>query len=286
MKISSELSPFYDYGDEKKIVKLLKKSGFTAYDFSMIDYNTHTQAIIGCEDYIERAYSLRKYADEIGIKCNQTHAPFPSLVNGNYEYNKKIFPYLVKAIEVSGILGAKNCVVHPCNTFFAEKNAEFYETLKEYAVKNKVRICTENMFNWDKESNKATVAACATAKDFKELLSLLDKNIFGACLDLGHAELIENKASAVEMIHELGDRLVALHIQDNDKHYDLHNLPYTNKLNYEAILKALQDVGYKGDITFESGNFICRLPTELYPAGAKFIADMGKYFKKIICDKT
>ncbi len=282
MEISSQTGPFNLYGDNKAIVKLLKDSGFTAYDLTMHGHKGNEHAIIDFDDYKERAAELRKYADSIGIKCNQTHAPFPSVRKGDEEYNEYIFPFLLRAIEVSGILGATTCVIHPCNDYTAEENAVLYGSLKECAEKCGVIICAENMFNRDKENNRLCFAACATPKDFCDHLELLDEKTFGACLDLGHGEVVGEIASTVRLIHALGNRLVALHIHDNDKRFDLHNLPYTNKINYAEILEALREIGYKGDITFESESFIQRLPIELYPAGARFMAEMGKYFKSVI----
>ena len=191
MEISTQTSPFYSYGNNEEIIKLLKDSGFTAYDFSMYDFEKDEEhTFLKLDDYKERAAELRKYADSLGIKCNQSHAPFPSAKKGNEEYNKYIFPYLVRAIEVSGILGATTCVVHPCNDYTAEENASLYGALKECAEKSGVIICTENMFNWDRENNRACFAACATAKDFCDHLALLDEKSFGACLDLGHGEIM------------------------------------------------------------------------------------------------
>ena len=283
MEISTQTSPFNLCGDNKFIVKLLKDSGFTAYDLSMYSHEKNEHAIIDFDDYKERAKELREYADSIGIKCNQSHAPFPSAKKGDEEYNKYIFPYLLRAIEVSGILGATTCVIHPCNDYTAEENAELYNSLKECAEKNGVMICTENMFNWDRETNRASFAACATAKDFCDHLALLDKKVFGACLDLGHGDIMGNMVSSVELIHALGDRLVALHIHENDKRGDKHVMPYSyNGDTYAKILAALREVGYRGDITFESGNSINHLPVELRPAGARFMADVGKYFKDFI----
>lgn len=285
MEISTQTSPFNAFGDNKAIVKLLKDSGFTAYDFSMYSHKNNEHAMIDFDDYKEKARVLREYADSIGIKCNQTHAPFPSAKKGDEEYNKYIFPFLLRSIEVSGILGATNCVIHPCNDYTAEENAVLYEALRECAEKSGVIICTENMFNWDRENNRPCFAACATAEDFVAHVELLDKKVFGACLDLGHAEIMGDTVSAAELIHALGDRLVALHIHENDKRGDNHVLPYSfRKETYEGILKALKEIGYKGDITFESGNFIHRLPVELYPAGARFMAEMGAYFKKALSE--
>jgi hypothetical protein len=53
---------------------------------------------------------------------------------------------------------------------------------------------------------------------------------------------------AVNMIHTLGKHLQALHIHDNDQWHDSHQLPFTMKMDFEAIVKAL-DMLQSGDYT-------------------------------------
>ena len=87
------------------------------------------------------------------------------------------------------------------------------------------------------------------------------------------------ETDAVTMIKTLGKHLQALHIHDNNKLNDNHRLPYSYNIDYGKVITALKEIGYDGDITFESDNFLLSLPKELVPSGVKFMADMGKYFK-------
>ena len=106
MEISTEIGSFRRYGTNREILRLLKDSGFTAYDFSMFR-GTLKDRLIDSENYREDAKALREYADSIGLRCNQAHAPFPTARKGNESYNESAFPEIARAIEVSGILGAK-----------------------------------------------------------------------------------------------------------------------------------------------------------------------------------
>ena len=144
--ISTEISSYRRYGNDKQVIKLLKESGFTAYDYTM-DVGEGKDLLLE-DDYIERAQALRAYADSIGILCNQTHAPFETARKGNEEYNKNMIPLIIRALEVSAILGAKACVVHPCNDYTAEENAALYKQFEETARKVGVKIATENVWNW------------------------------------------------------------------------------------------------------------------------------------------
>jgi sugar phosphate isomerase/epimerase len=97
-----------------------------------------------------------------------------------------------------------------------------------------------------------------------------------ACLDIGHAPLVG--VDPCELIRALGrDRLKALHVHDVDGINDLHTLPYLSKINWDSVCAALKEIGYEGDLTFEAGNFVTPLPTELSAAAAKFMVAAGRH---------
>ncbi len=287
----------------------MKNAGFEAYDFTMT-LNT-PECYIFDEDYREKAFALRKEADEIGIVCNQAHSPFPTkcppdkgytealckqIAAGlrrpfptageqEKEYNELIELLICRSIEISGILGARNCVVHPFNYFTPERNAEVYALYEETARRAGVRIAVENMWNWDAEKGHCSPAACSDPDSFIRHLQLLDKEVFVACLDVGHAELKGLNTTAPEMIYALKDRLACLHLHDNDRWRDKHDLPYANDIDFSAVIDALANIGYDGDITFEAESFIPRFEVEFYPQAAKFMYEVGEYIRKKIVEK-
>ena len=291
MYISIDISAFAKYGCARDVVRLLQGAGFDAYDFSFFDKRFSAEFFDG-DDYLERAKDFRAFTDSLGIVCNQTHAPFPTFVpthrpmypwltpNDHASYNALTLRNVLRSIEVSAVLGAKVCVVHPANDGSAEQNAEFYKTLEPAARRCGVKIALENM--WNIENGKICAAACSHPSDFKKHLDLLPADVFVACLDIGHAEMAGLDTSAVEMIYALKDRLHALHIHDNDQVNDSHQLPFTMKIPFEQVLAALKDVGYSGDVTFESSYFASNLPLETYPQAAALSAAVANYIRKQI----
>lgn len=277
MLISTEICSFEKYGTAEEVVAMLKGAGFDAYDYSM--FYGHRNNFVEDDRYVAKAKALRSFADGVGIKCNQSHAPFPTVREGDEQYNRKAFGHIARAIEICGILGGKNCVVHPWNNYNAEQNAEIFFRLIPYAEAAGVTICTENMWNWNGEKECVAPAACSDAEDFVKHLRAVNSPYLKACLDLGHAEMTGLGTSAVEMIRALGDDLVCLHIHDNDRRHDSHALPFTRDMDFYAIISALKEIGYKGDITFEADQFARRFPRELIPAAAEFMCSIGKYFK-------
>ncbi|MCL2096668.1 MAG: sugar phosphate isomerase/epimerase [Oscillospiraceae bacterium] len=290
MLVSTQTHIFGNKFGEHDAVKFLARAGFDALDYSMFKIldNTHPT---GRDDYRDYAKSLKKTAEENNIIFRQAHAPFPSYIqepeNKNQEYYNEIIVHaIVRAIEIISILGGKIIVVHPITLLNCDYrkqkdfNIDFFNTLLPYCKKFNIKIALENMWTYDENAKKVTPGVCSPPHEFVDYLDSLDKNYFTACLDLGHAEMRGSGAeSAVDLINALGsERLGCLHIHDNDKISDLHDLPFTQKLNWNEIMRALKNINYSGDFTFEADNFIEKFPAELYLRAAEFMLDTGRYF--------
>lgn len=261
----STATKYFSRFDDEKIVAFLKECGFDAYDYTFSAGETS----FGTTDYIERAKAFRKYGEGIGIVCHQTHAPFPTAKTDNDAFNRDMFYQIVRAIETSGALGAKVCVVHPSVEHSIEENIRLYKALEPYAREAGVKIGVENMTR-DTGSHHTHI---------KAILDGLPKDVFVFCLDTGHAEMAQNKTSAVEMIQTMGERLQAVHLHDCDKIRDNHGLPFTYKIDMTAVISALRAVGYQGDIMLETGSFFSGVPDALLPSYTKLAAEVAGYFR-------
>ena len=258
MKISTEIASIAKTVGKEKAIELCAKAGFDAWDFSMfdmcrIDWATNSplkdENQINSAHYLEFARKLKQIGLDNGIVCNQSHAPFP--VN-----NPAVRSCLKLAIECTAEAGGEICVIHPDCFKTAEENAEMYAELLPFAKSCNVKIATENMWDWDNVKNESCFAACATGEDFKKHIDIINDDYFVACLDLGHAEMRGSGDGAVNMIRTLGHRLKALHIHDNDRHHDNHQIPFSMNVNFEEIVKALKEVGYNGYFTLEADAFL------------------------------
>ncbi len=265
----------YGYEDG---MRALKRIGFDAYDFTMFDMAEQPDDPMTRADFRETCRSLRTAADEAGILCNQTHAPFPSRKADDAAWNGVIFDYLARSVEITSLLGGNVCVIHPCNDYTAEQNAELlYRPLEKHARKFGVKIALENMWNFSRQENKAVPCACSTAEDFLKHLDLLDPEYFVACLDIGHAEMLGDCVSAAELIRALGPRLQALHVHDNDRAHDWHTFPYAGNIDWEPVYAALREIRYAGELTFEAGLGIMKFPPELQYDATVLLHAIGRY---------
>ena len=256
-RTSTEIGSVSRIVGEESAVELVARAGFDAWDFSLYNMwkwdkknkrvidNTHP---LSSSEYLAFARRLRQIGEDFGIHCNQSHAPHPSVPCG--------IDNLLRSIECTAEVGAEICVIHPDNNSTAEQNAEMYMKLLPYAKACGVKIATENMWNWNNELDVAAPAACSSAESFVAHLKAIDDPYFVACLDIGHAEMRWLNSSAVEMIYALGDKLCALHIHDNDKHCDSHQIPGSMSIDFAAVSSALKNVGYNGYYTLEAYNFL------------------------------
>ena len=255
MKISTEIGSISKVVGTEKAVELCGKAGFDAWDFSMFDMHKALRlpipgrARLNSARYLSLARKLKAIGLDNGMVCNQSHAPFPVRL-------PEVRSVLKLAIECTAEAGGEICVIHPDNNKSAEENAEMFLKLLPFAKSCGVKIATENMWNWNIIKNRSSFAACATGEDFKKHIDVVDDDYFVACLDLGHAEMQGSGDGAVNMIKTLGHRLQALHIHDNDRLHDDHQIPFSMDIDFTSIVKALKEIDYKGYFTLEADCFM------------------------------
>ena len=278
MKISTEINSAAKHIGEEKAVELIAKAGFDAFDLSMFEmcrYDWEKQCIkpssnpFANNDYLAFARKLRQIGLDNGIVCNQSHAPFPTS-------NPAIRSFMKRAIECTAEAGGKICIIHPCNNGTPEENAEMYNELLPFAKDHGVKIATENMWNWNNEKDESSFAACATPESFNAHLDAVNDDFLVACLDIGHAEMKGIGTNAAEMIYALGNRLQALHIHDNDKWHDSHQISFSMNIDFVPIVKALKDIDYNGYFTLEADRYLSDFTPDNIFDGIRNMAESAK----------
>jgi len=257
MRISTEIDSLSRLVGCERAIELLAKAGFDAWDLSMFGMAKLEKGTLHVKDsdhplrganYAAYAKRLRKVGEDCGIHCNQSHAPFPSR-------GEEMMYYIKRAIECTAIVGGDVCVIHPDNNKSAEENAQMYFELLPFAKEHGVRIATENMWNWDRELDQATTAACSHHEDFKAHLRAVNDPYLVACLDIGHAAMKGLNTSVKEMILTLGDDLAALHIHDNDRWHDSHAIPGSMEIDFDEMVESLRQIHYQGYFTLEANSY-------------------------------
>ena len=119
---------------------------------------------------------------------------------------------------------------------------------------------------------------CSFGADLCEYYDgLANPKAFTVCLDLGHCGLVgEEPQDAIRILGH--DRLGSLHVHDNNYRQDNHTVPYDYgmKMNWNEITKALGEIDYAGDFTFEADNFPARFDDSVVQDAVNFMAVIGR----------
>jgi sugar phosphate isomerase/epimerase len=282
MKTSTPTFQLSGWFGEDVAIEMIAKAGFDAFDYSLheiisFDWKNLKSTVNTKHPYFQNDYNkhlkmLKRVAEDNGIVCNQSHAPFPL-------FDKAVEGELKKCIEATAELGGEIIIIHPDKSLKLEENIEVYSELLPFAKSHGVKIACENMFDWRADLGYAVPKACGTKEDFVAHLNALNDPYFVACLDIGHAEMMKDGTCAVDMIKALGTKLKALHIHDNDKTHDNHQMPFTMDIKYKPIVKALKEVGYNGYFTLEADNYTRMIGREKAQQGQ---IDLKKSLDKLI----
>jgi len=282
MILSTQTSRVFAVCGEDEGLRVFAAAGYDALDYSMFGMKEDDHILNHC-DAEAYARDLRAKAEALGLRFNQAHAPFPSWKGDDEDYTAKMPAKLETSVRIAGVLGADAIVVHPIahpagGEIQKEINFELYRRLAPVAAEYGVKIALENMWGRDKRRDYIVPNVCSLAKDLCEYYDELnDPSVFTVCLDLGHCGLVgEEPDDAVRILGK--DRLGALHIHDNNYRADDHTVPYAPgcKMNWDRITKALGEIDYQGDFTYEADAFLRRFDPSTIQAGVNYMAALGR----------
>ncbi len=270
----------------EKAIEIIARAGFDAVDLSICDMH-NADNVFNSNGYLDYAEKLLNLAKQSGVYFNQAHAYFPTSF-ADKEKNEIAFNRVVRGLEIASVIGAKVIVVHPNQHLIynqgnnrevlKQMNCEFYKKLVPYCEKYNIIMATENMWQQNFLNKNIIESTCSNGQEFCEYVDMVDSPYITACLDLGHCALTGQKAE--DMIRALGhNRLGALHVHDNNGFDDNHVEPYSpflSTVNWEEVCKALADIDYKGDFTFEAQRFFMNINSDTVDSAAKYLHDIGR----------
>lgn len=261
---------------DRETINLFARAGMDAIDYSLYWHEENSEAY--GSHYRDYARELRTLVEKKGMVFNQTHAPFDCYIFGNDRYNQCMLEATLHAIEFSSLLGADYVIVHPIvcpdEVDRIAFNRAYYEKLLPACERFKISIAIENIFTRIGEEQRCVAATCSFGTELAQLIDLLQSEWIAGCIDVGHAQLVGEQPD--HMVHTMGDRLKCLHIHDNNAVKDLHLLPYQGEIQWDALLRALVNTGYRGDLTLEFFGWLQQFSTELLPYAIEFAAHVGR----------
>lgn len=295
MNLTMNIAESEDRFGLEKALSIIKNAGFDSIDYGLGSMEKPNAVLNDPARYRAEAERIKALADAAGLPITQTHTPF-SFENWKdpVVYEEFILPAIRRSIEVSAILGAKVAVVHPLHHWtykgheeeIFERNMAFYGSLlplcKEYGIK----VGIENMFQRELLRGQISFDTCNQIPEFIRYVDTLNSEYMVACLDIGHVGLPTRDDEAWDFIRALGhDRLQALHVHDNDYRVDKHALPYLGKINWNEVTKALGEIDYQGDFTYEVNltTFMSKfMNEEMIPTAMRYAHDVGRHLCTLV----
>lgn len=295
MNLTMNIAESEDRFGLEKALSIIKNAGFDSIDYGLGAMEKTNAVLNDPARYRAEAQRIKALADAAGLPITQTHTPF-SFENWKdpVVYEEFILPAIKRSIEVSAILGAKVAVVHPLHHWtykgheeeIFERNMAFYGSLiplcKEYGIK----VGIENMFQRELLRGQISFDTCNQIPEFIRYVDTLDSEYMVACLDIGHVGLPARDDEAWDFIRALGhDRLQALHVHDNDYRVDKHALPYLGKIDWNEVTKALGEIDYQGDFTYEVNltTFMSKfMNEEMVPTAMRYAHDVGRHLCSLV----
>lgn len=253
----------YIYDTVGETVEHLAKCGFKYADVSF--YTRFTKGSIYFTDEYKRIIEEYKEAfRRFGVKPSQAHEPTGnSIGDDGGEYYMKKTP---RSIEMAAKIGCPSITIHPgtANLYemtreqFVEGNVKAIKKLIPYAEEYGIELLLENTGLTGLVERHGKYAA--TAQDMIDIIDEIGHPLVAVNWDVGHANCCG--LDAYNEIMALGSRLHGIHVHDNmgfrrmtvdgkPMESDMHTLPLFWSVDFDGIIRALIDVGYKGTFNFE-----------------------------------
>jgi L-ribulose-5-phosphate 3-epimerase len=262
---------------DQECFKLCRNAGFSFIDYH-ITGSQKIDNIVFHDDWQNNAKILHEYAETIGLKIDQTHAPY--IFNTNQrEFYREI---MRRAFEVSGIFGAKTIVIHADTYAKGEKTFDpdeainviydFYAPYIEIARKFNFTVAIENLFETSLDGSRDRFTS--NIDEQLDIIKKFNDPFVKACWDFGHGQMVYGD-NQLKQLNRIGSLLCATHVSDNNFGMDLHQNPFFGSADWERIMSFLKECHYSGRFTYELIYGI--LPDALIEPYLKLFYDTGIY---------
>lgn len=284
----------------KDAYRVIAEAGFDAVDAN-VDHLFRWDDIMqkkipacflgGEKTCLEAFRPWKEGAEAAGIENYQAHAPFPTYIYspGDPAYNDALINVLEKTIMGCDYIGCHKLVVHPFFLAYDTQlsreeewanNIDRYSRLIPAAKKYGVTILLENMFTVYR--GKLYTACCSditTACRYIDTLNeIAGEKLFAFCLDTGH--LLITGQDIKETMLQLGHRIEAFHVHDNNGASDQHLAPYMGVMDWNRFVEGLREIGFNQTMSFETFNIWNVMDREIAPEMLRVIAKTGRMFAR------
>lgn len=194
--------------------------------------------------------AIKNKAEKLSLDFEFIHAPF-SGCNTLWQTGEDYLPLFRRiqgCIDSASANGVKTVILHVSSGWnpppVNDSGLARFDELVAYAASKNVNVAFENL------------------RKLGNLSCLLERyehtpNV-GFCLDCGHEHCYTKTVPFMDLF---GDRLLCTHIHDNfgktddpTAWDDLHYLPFDGDVDYEKLIRKMDEYGYKGSLMLEVFN--------------------------------
>lgn len=287
MRLSTSTCMYFNRPDGSKAdipstIKVYKEAGY-----KVLDMNFHDCAMfptpMWTDEWKKYVESIKNEAMKCSIEFSQSHSHFYNYTDKNLENREWLEEQVRRDVLGSEMLGVKWMVIHAATDWESvdqlassrKQGIDYMRRLSDFAGKHNVGIAIENLWEMNIAPKRRY---CSFAEELVDLVDAIDAENVGICWDFEHSAIM--KQDELEALKYVGKRLKATHISDYyDKVHD-HVLPYNGISDIDEMLRAIAQLDYEGDFTYETHRHTMNLPDELVLPAIRYSNEVGVYLLK------
>ena len=233
MELSITTDYANDLGDPSPYLKRIADAGFTHVHWCH-HWNT---------DFLYSEWEIaqiKKWLADYGLKLLDLHGSMGKEKRwaSPREYERFSGVELVKnRLDMAARLQSDIVIMHIPAWPEYDPLRKSLDDLMKFSRQRGVQIALENLGNGNFEA-------------IRNLLSEYDHSYLGFCYDSGHGNI---SGQGLECLDALKDRLIAVHLHDNDGSADQHKLIFSGTIDWERLAKAITESAYKKCVSLEVG---------------------------------
>ncbi len=261
-------------GDPQPYLERIATAGFTHVHWCH-HWNTDFLYSESEIDQIERWFR------EYGLKLLNLHASHgqEKYWCSHLEYQRLAGVELAQnRVRMAAQMGARVVIIHV--------PAETTPELREQVL-GQVRKSMDAVLPFARSHNIQLAIENMESDNFEMLATLLneyDAGVLGLCYDSGHGHI---DGRGLDNLEKVKDRLIALHLHDNDGKNDQHKIPFSGTLDWERLARIIATSPYEQCLNLEvviqntgirnEAEFLC----QAHSAGQRLAGLVAKYRSRL-----
>lgn len=244
------------------------QSSFVYFNYSLHDaiLRLHQSGYQGIEIWGGRPHMYRHDLDaefdrikQLLDECEMTVPNFipaqfryPSILcSSNQTVRRDSVRYIQDAIDNALRLGAPSVSLCAGMTLAGESVEQGWQNLRQSIVELLDYSDRTNLKLLIEPAHSAESTLILTITDGLRMIRDIGSERLGICLDTGHANI--NGEDLAQVVSELKNVPLHIHIDDNNGDSDAHLIPGEGRIDYAPFVRALSEISYQGFVSAELG---------------------------------